>query len=227
MGPKDIITIDGPSAAGKTTLARELSKRLGWSFLDTGSIYRAVGLAAMGKGLMGEPGPVLGGFVRGLDVSVKPSPEGSRVFLGEKEMTGEIRGEDVSKAASKISGYPEVREALADIQVRVGEAGRLVTEGRDQGTYIFPDARLKFFLTASTEERARRRFLELSVKDPTLRQEDVLHRVRERDYADESRAAAPLKPAKDAVIIDSTELSQDEVLAIMERMARERFPELL
>jgi cytidylate kinase len=223
MGKSDIITIDGPSAAGKSTLAKALARRLGWTFLDTGAIYRSAGLLAMEKGLLGAPGGILGGFVRGLGLRVVAASEGSRVFWGDRELTASIRSPEVSKAASLVSSAREVREALAGIQADLGAGGRLVSEGRDQGTAVFPHARLKFFLTADAWERARRRFKELSPKDPTLTLEEVHRTVLERDRADEGRAEAPLRPAGDAVLLDSTGLDQGEVLRIMEAKARELF----
>ncbi|MDR2352256.1 MAG: (d)CMP kinase [Deltaproteobacteria bacterium] len=227
MTTDTIITIDGPAAAGKSTLARELARSLGWSFLDTGAIYRAVALVAMEKGITVADPVVLEDFVKSLDLKVELSADKSRIFLGERELTSLIRTEEVSKAASQLAGVPELRRALSGLQLSLGEKGRLVTEGRDQGTAIFPKARLKFFLTASNEARARRRHLELSEKDPSLNYGEVLEKLITRDRFDETREATPLKMATDAVLIDTTELSLDEVLTIMEEKAREVFSDVL
>jgi cytidylate kinase len=223
----DIITIDGPSAAGKSTLARGLASALGWSFLDTGAIYRAVAVAALENGLVGGAPAALGELARRLAIRVETSGSRSRVFIGEREVTDLIRTERVSKAASQTSSVPEVRLALVDIQIRIGKAGRLVGEGRDLGTAIFPDARLKFFLTATPEERAKRRFLELVKIDPAVKLEDVLTQIQERDHADVTREMTPLRQAQDAILLNSTSLSLEEALKFMEDKAREVFSDIL
>ncbi|MDR2405940.1 MAG: (d)CMP kinase [Deltaproteobacteria bacterium] len=227
MNLDTIITIDGPSAAGKSTLARELARCLGWSFLDTGAIYRAVAVVAMEKGLMESSPELLGKFVASLDIRVELTADKSRIFLGDRELTSLIRSEEVGKAASQISSYPEVRRALHELQARLGEKGRLVTEGRDQGTAIFPWARLKFFLTATLEERAKRRHRELLEKNPTICYDDILEKMTSRDRADETREATPLRVAPGAIVLNTTELTQDNVLKIMEEKAREIFSDVL
>jgi cytidylate kinase len=221
-----IITIDGPSGAGKSTLARDLANKLGWSFLDTGAIYRAVAFAAMEKALSLDDPAALGTFVRSLDVKVELAADKSRVFLGKRELTDLIRGEEVSKAASKISSHKDVRLALLDLQLRIGEKGKLVTEGRDQGTAVFPWARLKFYLTASVEERAKRRHKELMEKSENVTYKEVLEKMIERDTADETRETFPLRPADGAIVIDATLLTQAEALLAMAVKAWDVFPDI-
>ncbi|MDR2199089.1 MAG: (d)CMP kinase [Deltaproteobacteria bacterium] len=226
MGLRNIITIDGPAGAGKSTLARDLARRLAWNFLDTGAIYRAVAVAASEAGIpISSPGR-MGEFVRALEVRVELESDMSRIFVDGRELTGLIRGEKISTLTSFISSFPEVRGALEGVQHRLGANGRLVSEGRDQGTKIFPLAGLKFFLTAAVGERARRRFLELALKDPSVRYEDVLAKMTERDGFDENRAETPLRAADDALLVDSTDKSKEEVLNFMEYKAREVFSDL-
>jgi cytidylate kinase len=227
VASRDIITIDGPSGAGKSTLAADLASRLGWRFLDTGVLYRAVGLAALEGGVSLKDHAALGALAGALAVKVALASGKSRVFLGEREVTGLIRAEAVSAAASAVSAAPAVRESVRGLQLALGAEGRLVTEGRDQGTAIFPEARLKFFLTAGAEARARRRWLDLKKAGSGESLEEVLEKIIRRDQADESREAAPLRAAPGAVTIDSTSLSRGEVLRVMEEKARGAFPELL
>jgi cytidylate kinase len=227
MSSSNIITIDGPSAAGKSTLARELARKLGWTFLDTGAIYRAAALACLEKGLSERSPDQAAAHVRGLDIRIQLTSDKNRIFLGDREVSELIRSEEVSNAASRISSLPEVRSALKELQLRQGENGRLVSEGRDQGTKIFPDAKLKFFLTATPEERASRRFKELKGRGEAVEYEEVLKKINERDMGDQSRAEAPLTIPPGAVSLNSTDMSREDVLDIMERKAREVFAGIL
>jgi cytidylate kinase len=218
-----IITIDGPAGSGKSTLARSLARALGWSFLDTGALYRTVALAVSESGSEGADPVELGRLARGLDLRVELADGASRVFLGEREVTELIRTPEISLLASKLSAIAEVRESLRAIQRRLGASGRLVTEGRDQGTAIFPEAKLKLFLTASSEARARRRALELKEKGTEVDILKVWQDIMARDRSDMTRETDPLREAPDAVRVDSTDLGLDGVLALAVAKAHEIF----
>ncbi|MDY6852624.1 MAG: (d)CMP kinase, partial [Thermodesulfobacteriota bacterium] len=163
-----IITIDGPAGAGKSTVARALANRLGWTYLDTGAMYRAVGLAAFEDGADVSDEKAMTRLMAGLDLKVAASPETTRVYLAGREVTSEIRQPHISGLASAASALGVVRRAMVDLQRRLGAAGEIVAEGRDMGTVVFPRAEIKFFIDASLEERARRRFEELQASDKAL-----------------------------------------------------------
>lgn len=211
-----IIAIDGPSGAGKSTVAKLVAKRLGFSCLDTGAMYRSVAWQAAHNGVGFDDAQALGEIARNYEISFghepgDPSPK--RVFIGDVEVTAAIRTAEIDKAVSPVSAVPAVREALVDQQRRIGNAGDYVVEGRDIGTTVFPGAEVKVFLTASNEERARRRVaqnLERGVGSTDF--EEVLADLIRRDEADSSRATSPLRPADDAVRIDSTAFTADEVI---------------
>jgi cytidylate kinase len=221
--PPQIITIDGPSGAGKSTLARALARRLVWSYLDTGALYRALALAALDQGL--DPGDQAASeaLAARLRLTVQPTPEGTVILVDGKDVTGRLRGPEISRAASAISAWPGVRAALLGLQRDLGNQGQVVVEGRDMGTVVFPSAGLKFFLSASPEARARRRHLELLSNGVESSRENVLADMLARDEADSTRAAAPLKPPPDAVTIDSTNIDAEAVLNVMIKAFRNRF----
>jgi cytidylate kinase len=204
-----VIAIDGPSGAGKSTVARRVAQSLGYHFLDSGALYRAVALAALRAGVAPEDKHALARLLGSLSVKLG---EGGSVLLGGKDVAGEIRTEKVSQAASKFSSLPEVRAALIGLQRDAARAPGTVAEGRDIGTVVFPDAELKVFLDADPEERATRRALELKARDAAIDVEKVKAEMVERDRRDRTRAVAPLKAASDAVIVDSTRLTIDEVV---------------
>jgi cytidylate kinase len=212
---QQIITIDGPAGAGKTTLARALARRLGWRYLDTGAMYRAVALAADEAGVEVSNARGVEVVLADLDLSVRLEPRETRLFLGEREVTSLIREPRISALASAISALPQVRQKMVEVQQALGRQGRIVTEGRDQGTVVFPGAGLKFFLDAGSEERARRRYEELKGRDRAMALDQVGREMAERDEADSSRQVSPLRPAQDAIRIDSTHLSIEEVLSLM------------
>jgi CMP/dCMP kinase len=213
---RPIVAIDGPAGSGKTTVSRNVAGRLGYVVLDTGALYRTLALAASRAGL--TPGSVgLGVFCHQLvergAIELTPLPEGGvRVLLDGEDVSRAIRTPEMSDLASQVSVVPEVRSALLDLQRKIGEQGGVVVEGRDIGSVVFPDAEAKFFLTASVERRAERRFAELSSSEnaPTL--SSVLHQVIERDRRDSERAVAPLVQARGATLMDSTNLGIDEVV---------------
>ena len=219
-----IIAIDGPSGAGKSTVAKAVAAKLGFSCLDTGAMYRSVAWRACQDGVALDDDAALGQIARGFDIEFRhaagdPAPKG--VLIGGVEVTQAIRTAEIDRAVSPVSAAPSVRAALVDQQRRIGNAGDYVVEGRDIGTTVFPSAEVKVFLTASFEERARRRVaqnVERGVGSTDYA--EVLADLRRRDDADSSRATSPLAPAADAVMLDSTSFTQDEVVERICEMAR-------
>ncbi|MFI4847739.1 MAG: (d)CMP kinase [Gimesia chilikensis] len=213
-----IVTIDGPAGSGKSTAARGLSQRLGFEFLDTGAMYRCVALAVLNQGI----DPADSQSVGDVSQQIRISFADAHVILNGEDVTQAIRTAEVSEAASQVAQYPAVREALVDLQRQAAEGVNIVSEGRDQGTVVFPDALCKFFLIADPEERARRRFDEMQGQDQEITQAEILQQIHQRDQRDESRTVAPLKPADDAVEINTSQLSIEEVLDQLEQTVRER-----
>jgi cytidylate kinase len=209
-----VVTIDGPAGAGKSTVARQLAGRLGWRFLDTGAMYRAVTLAALRAGIDLTDDAALSDLLQKLEVSI---PAG-KVFLGGEDVTDSIRTIAVTQASRFIADSPCVRRRLSAWQREIAASEDIVTEGRDQGTLVFPDAFRKFYLTASDQVRARRRLAEYAARRESARFEDVLEDQRARDACDAARSIAPMKPAPDAIVVDSTALTIEDVV---ERLARE------
>jgi cytidylate kinase len=204
-----VVTIDGPAGAGKSTVARRVADCLGWRFLDTGAMYRAVALEALRRGVDLESREALGALAAALTVRLEPG----RVMVDRADVTRAIRAPAVTRATSVVADNPAVRARLAGWQREFAAAHDTVTEGRDQGTLVFPDAFRKFFLTATLAERARRRHAEGLARGDELDLDQVLLEIRERDARDEARAIAPLRPAADALVIDTTGLSLEEVVA--------------
>jgi CMP/dCMP kinase len=207
-----VVTIDGPAGAGKSTVSKRLADRLGWRLLDTGAMYRAVTLAALRVGVDLENDRALGDLATRLSVQL---PAG-RVLLDGEDVTASVRGVEVTNATQYVAGSPSVRRQLVAWQRAYATENDVITEGRDQGTIVFPDAYRKFFLTASLEERARRRHAEFVARGEPIPLEAVLRGLQERDARDASRAIAPMRPADDALVIDTTGLSLDQVVARIE-----------
>lgn len=211
-----IIAIDGPSGAGKSSVAKAVAKKLGFSCLDTGAMYRAVAWQALQNGTALDDAEALGAIARGYDIEfghAPGEPVPKRVFIGGAEVTEAIRTAEIDRAVSPVSAVPAVREALVEQQRRIGRAGNYVVEGRDIGTVVFPEAEAKIFLTASNEERARRRVLQNAERGVgSTDYDEVLADLVRRDEADSSRAASPLRAAEDASRIDSTAHSMEEVI---------------
>ena len=203
-----IITIDGPAGSGKSTVARQLADRLEFRFLDTGAMYRAVALAIVEAGVQESDEQEV---ARVAD-SVALRFEGDQLMLNGKDVTGAIRTPEVTAVSSIVASNPAVRSRMVELQRAIGTEGSMVTEGRDQGTVVFPDADHKFFITATLETRARRRQRELASGGSELSISIVQEQLRQRDERDEQRAHAPMKPADNAVIVDTSEMSIGEVV---------------
>ncbi|MBT8047113.1 MAG: (d)CMP kinase [Xanthomonadales bacterium] len=207
-----VVTVDGPGGSGKGTIAMRLAEHLGWHFLDSGALYRLVAVAAMDRGVSADDEETLGRVARSLDANFGISEEGMVVLLDGNYITGRLRSETVSVFSSRIAAFPFVREALIVRQRAFRKPPGLVADGRDMGTVIFPDAKLKIFLTASAEARAERRYKQLKEKGESVNLTRLFQDIKKRDERDSTRAVSPLRPAEDAHVIDSTELSINEVL---------------
>ena len=207
-----VVTIDGPAGAGKSSVAKLLARRLGYRLLDTGAIYRAVALAAKQRDIPWTDGPALGALARELDIKFDFVGDKNHVFLGSTDVSSGIRTPDISQGSSQVSAHPEVRAALLELQRRLGAGGGVVVEGRDTGTIVFPKAEAKFFLTANDEERARRRVAELTTTGTPVDFDVTLREIRERDQRDAGRDVAPMVPASDAVIVDSSTQTLEQVV---------------
>ncbi len=218
------IAIDGPSGAGKSTLARRCAAAFGFLYADTGAIYRTVGLAAVRAGIDRKDGQAVAGLLPGLKIEMKYDAQGEqRMYLNGEDVSDAIRMPEISLAASDVSSLPVVRQFLLEMQRGLARTQSVLMDGRDIGTVVLPDADLKVFLTASAEERARRRVLQLQEKGVTEDYEKVLQEIRYRDEQDMNRETAPLRQAEDAVLLDTTELSYDESFAALSQLILERF----
>jgi cytidylate kinase len=224
MTPREartVVTIDGPAGAGKTSVARALAERLGFTLLDSGALYRAVALVALEQDVALEDDAALEAIASDLPIRFDSAAGVQRCWLDDRDVTTAIREPRVGDAASRVSARPAVRAALLGLQRRVAEGGGVVAEGRDMGTVVFPDAVAKFFLTASPEERARRRSEQLRQAGlAAVSAGDVQREQEVRDRRDSQREAAPLRAAEDAVVVDTTAVAEDEVVSRIERAAR-------
>lgn len=211
-----IVTIDGPSGAGKSTISRMMAARLHFTYLDTGAMYRAVGLAVERLGIDLADSAALAACLAGIRIELHPvADDDVHVFLNNEDVSAAIRTPAMAMVASKVSAVPEVRAKLTELQRAIGAHGGIVAEGRDMGTVVFPDAPYKFYLDASAEERARRRCEQLRAKGQAADYQEILDQIVKRDYDDSRRALAPLKPAADAIIVDSSAMDPEAVVAFM------------
>ena len=223
------IAIDGTAASGKSTIGELLARRLGYLYLDTGAMYRAITWVALERGLDIGDEEAITALANEIEITItRPTVDDGRqytVYANGEDVTRQIRRPEVDASVSPVSAYPGVREALTRQQRRIGRRGSVVMVGRDIGTVVMPDADLKIYLDASVEERARRRYKELLERGESIEYEEVLAAMRRRDKIDSERKVAPLRPAEDAIIIDTTEMTVDEVLAkVMELVNRARSP---
>lgn len=212
---KLIIAIDGPAGSGKSTAARLLAKRLGYKYIDTGAMYRAVACKLQEKNVNINDSEKVAKICRSAQIELHQRPDGMRVILDGHDVTDSIREHAISALASTISAQPLVRQCLVELQQKMGRSGGAVLEGRDIGTVVFPDAHVKFFLDASAQERARRRHRELADRGELVEYEQVLEDVLNRDRNDSRRTVAPLRRADDAILVDTTRIDQDAVVDLM------------
>ncbi|MGN6314437.1 MAG: (d)CMP kinase [Rhodanobacteraceae bacterium] len=210
-----VLTIDGPSGSGKGTIARAVAEHLGWHLLDSGALYRAVGHAATGAGLDLNDAEALTRCAQTVEITFRDPKDGgeTRVLVNGSDATDALRTETAGAAASSIAAIPAVRKALVAMQLAFRRPPGLVADGRDMGTVIFPDAGHKVFLTASAEERAQRRYKQLKEKGLDVTLSSLLHEIEARDARDATRAVSPLKPAADAVLVDTTGMPIAQVVA--------------
>jgi len=219
---KLVITIDGPAGAGKTTVSKALAERLQYRYIDTGALYRGVAFEAKAKGISPDDEHELETLCRNLDLKFARNDKGVRLYSGEVDISDYIRTPEMSMMASAVSAHSVVREALLGLQRKMGAEKAAVFEGRDMGTVVFPQADVKFFLTADLKVRASRRHRELEEKKSPQKFEEVEKDMARRDTNDSSRAAAPLKPADDAISIDSTQYSVAAVIELMMKHINEK-----
>ncbi len=216
------IAIDGPSGAGKSTMARILAADLGFVYVDTGALYRTVGLAMLNRGIDPHSEKDVVPALEGLQVSLGYVDGTQRVFLNGEDVSDRIRTPEVSMAASAVSALPPVRKFLFDLQQDTARRQNVIMDGRDIGTVVLPFAKVKIFLTASAEKRAQRRFIELQEKGVDTTYEEVLRDMQERDYNDSHRAAAPLRAADDAELVDTSDYTLEESVALLKSLVEEK-----
>jgi CMP/dCMP kinase len=214
-----IVAIDGPAGAGKSTVAARLAARFGLLNLETGAMYRAFALKAIEHGVDTADATALQKLAADTVIRLEPTPSGNRVLLDGNDVTGRVRESAITQAASQVSVHPPIRQWMVDLQRKLGERGGVVMEGRDIGTVVFPDADIKIFLDASPEARSERRYEQ---SGRAASPEAILQEIRDRDDRDRNRAQSPLKPAPDAMVIDSTHLTLDEVVSRIELLITAR-----
>jgi CMP/dCMP kinase len=222
--PAPVIAVDGPSGTGKGTLCVRLARRLGWHFLDSGALYRVVAALAERSGLSLEDGPGLARLAAQLDIAFRETQGGITVHCSSEDLTELVRTESCGAAASKVAALPEVRAALLAVQKGFRRVPGLVADGRDMGTVVFPDARLKVFLTASPEARAERRHNQLKQQGIKVTLEMLRQDIGERDVRDSARTVSPLRPAPDAVVVDTSNLGIDAVFERVLCLVSDRDP---
>lgn len=215
------IAIDGPAGAGKSTIAKAVAAELGYVYIDTGAMYRAVGLGAVRCGVDSADAAGVIAVLDDMDITLQHTQQGQLVFLNGEDVSKEIRMPEISVAASNVAVIPQVRLKLVELQRKLASKTNVIMDGRDIGTYVLPDAQLKIFLTADAQTRAKRRWLELQEKGVATTLEEVFADMTYRDKNDSGREFAPLKPAEDSVLVDSTNLSLEETVAAIIALAEE------
>lgn len=223
-GRRVIVAIDGPSGAGKSTLARHLARHFGLLNLETGAMYRAFGLKALRAHCPLDDPEALEILSAETSIHLEPGEAENRVFLDGEDVTGQLRNQIVSDAASRVSVYPAIRAWMVRLQQQMGESGGIVMEGRDIGTVVFPNAEVKIFLDAAPEVRGMRRYEQLGQtgRKPDVQPEEVIRELRERDHRDRNRADSPLRPAPDSVLLDSTDMTLEEAVQAAEAIVESR-----
>lgn len=216
------IAVDGPGGAGKSSVSREVSKRLGFIYVDTGALYRAVGLYALRNKIDTLNEADVSSYLSKITVDLGYENGEQKVFLNGEDVSADIRLPEASMAASNVSKIPDVRSFLFDLQRKIASENNCLMDGRDIGTVVLPNAQLKIFLTASPEARAKRRYDELLAKGSNVSFDEILKDLNERDYQDSHRKIAPLKPAEDSIILDTTDLTFEEVTNKIIELTRER-----
>lgn len=204
------VAIDGPAGAGKSTIAKTASKNLGYIYIDTGALYRSIGYFVVSNGGDIDNADSVISFLPKISAEIKFIDETQHVFINGEDVSDKIRTEEVSKAASKVSAIPKVREFLLELQRGFAKKYNVVMDGRDIGTVVLPDAQVKIFLTASAQERAKRRYKEQVERGLDVNFDDILADIKERDYRDEHREIAPLKPAKDSILVDTSNMNIEQ-----------------
>ncbi len=215
------IAIDGPAGAGKSTIAKAVSKALGCIYIDTGAMYRAIGVTALEKGVDPKDAEKIATILDDIDMKIISKDDGQHILINGNDITGKIRTPDASMAASCVAVIPEVRLKLVDIQRDIAKNNNVVMDGRDIGTYVLPDAKIKIFLTAAVEERASRRYKELMEKGEKCSLDEVIADMIARDKQDSEREFAPLKKADDSILLDTTNLSLDESVTAILKIVEE------
>ena len=214
------VAIDGPAGAGKSTIAKRLAKELGHVYVDTGAMYRAMALYFLEQGIDASKEEEISAVVDGIDISIRYQEGEQQVFLNGENVNGKIRREEVGNMASATSVYPDVRKKLVALQQKLASDTDVIMDGRDIGTCVLPDADVKVYLTASVETRAKRRYDELMAKGERCDLEEIARDIKERDFRDMNRETAPLKKAEDAVLIDSSDMTIEEVVKAISGLCR-------
>jgi CMP/dCMP kinase len=222
MSRKPVVAIDGPAGSGKSTVARKLARRLSFTHIDTGALYRGVALIALRAKIPLTDEVAIAAEVSRAKLEFRQLEEGNLLHINDENVSKLIRTEEISQASSKVSAFPKVRAILLGLQQELGRNGAVVLEGRDIGTVVFPNAEVKIFLTASIEARAKRRTVELSVKGLAVDIDRVLAEMAQRDKQDSERSISPLKQAPDAVVVDTSSMSIESVLDHLESIVRNK-----
>lgn len=222
-----IVTLDGPAASGKSTTARLVAEKMGWLYLDTGAMYRAMAVKVVRRGVDLDKQSAIAEIAKGSDVRLEPTSEKTRVFIDGHEVTDAIRMPEIDQAVGPVCEVPFVREMMVDLQRKIGQGTNLVAEGRDMGTVVFPNAPLKFYVIASIEARAKRRLCDLKKKGIDISLAQLMEDIRKRDERDSGRSHSPLKPADDAIELDTSNRTIDEqVKFIVDHIDHKRKTEL-